>query len=102
MLGEKYASLQNVVVWVVMGSSLSTVANVIWVINRGRKWLFWRGSFIEIGCLIVFQTLFVALVGVRTTLHAAMFLLTAGAAHLVAHVYVMVFGFKYYRDPQTK
>ena len=98
ILGPKYADLDNVVGWVVLSSALSTTANVIWVMNRGRRWLFWRGSFLEISGLIVFQTAYVVMVGVRTTFSAALFMLAASGAHLVAHAYVMVYGLMKHRQ----
>jgi hypothetical protein len=71
---------------------------VLWVMNRGRKWLFWRGSFLEIGCLLVFQGLYVALFGVRSTFAIALLMLTASCAHLVAHSCVAALGFARLRD----
>lgn len=94
ILGEKYGDLEKVVGWVVLSSVVSTTANIIWVMNRGRRWLFWRGSMLEIGCLIIFQTAYVLTFGVHTTMAAALFMLAASCAHLVAHAYVMVYGFR--------
>ena len=99
VLGSKYGDLDNIIGWVVLSSSLSTVANIIWVMNRGRKWLFWRGSLLEISCLILFQTAYVVIFGVRTTYSAALFMLAASCAHLTAHTYVMVYGFSKHRYP---
>jgi hypothetical protein len=93
VLGSKYRDLDSVVPWVVMASSIGTIANVLWVLNRGRRWLFWRGSFLEIGCLIAFQTAYVVVFGVRTTISAALFMLAASFAPLIAHLYVTIYGF---------
>jgi len=93
ILGEKYADLDNVVGWVVLASTVSTIANVMWVMNRGRRWLFWRGSIIEITGLLLFQSLYVIFIGVGTIEHAAIFMLTASAAHLVAHGYIALYAF---------
>jgi hypothetical protein len=99
LLGAKYEDLNSVIGWVVLASCMSTVANVVWVMNRARRWLFWRGSFLEIACLILFQTAYVAIFGVRTTTTAALFMLAAGGAHLVTHVYVMIYGLSHHRYP---
>ena len=42
LLGAKYEDLNSVIGWVVLASCMSTVANVVWVMNRARRWLFWR------------------------------------------------------------
>jgi O-antigen/teichoic acid export membrane protein len=102
VLGSQYRDLDHVVGWVVLSSSLSTIANVIWVMNRGRRWLFWRGSLLEIGCLILFQTTYVVAFGVRTTYSAALFMLAASCAHLTAHTYIMVYGFSRHRYPSSR
>jgi len=78
---------------------MSTVANVVWVMNRARRWMFWRGSLLEIACLFVFQATYVVIFGVRTTTTAALFMLAGGAAHLVTHVYVMIYGLSHHRYP---
>ena len=93
ILGAKYQDLDAVIGWVVLASAVSSTANVMWVMNRGRRWLFWRGSLIEITCLLLFQSLYVILFGVRTTAAAAIFMLTASCAHFVAHAYVAWYGF---------
>ena len=96
ILGAKYSNLRDSIGWVVLASSVSSVANVMWVMNRGRRWLFWRGSAVEIGCLLIFQSLYVIFIGVRTIETAAMFMLSASAAHLVAHGYVAMYAFSRY------
>lgn len=102
LLGAKYQDLTAVIGWVVLASCMSTVANVVWVMNRARRWMFWRGSLLEIACLIVFQTAYVAIFGVRTTTTAALFMLAAGSAHLVTHLYVMIYGLSHHRYPPSE
>jgi hypothetical protein len=99
LLGAKYQDLNGVIGWVVLASCMSTVANVVWVMNRARRWMFWRGSLLEITCLFAFQATYVAIFGVRTTTTAALFMLAGGAAHLVTHVYVMIYGLSHHRYP---
>jgi O-antigen/teichoic acid export membrane protein len=99
LLGAKYQDLNGVVGWVVLATCMSTVANVVWVMNRARRWMFWRGSLLEITCLFAFQATYVAIFGVRTTTTAALFMLAGGAAHLVTHVYVMIYGLSHHRYP---
>lgn len=93
ILGAKYSDLGNVIGWVVLAAAISSVANVMWIMNRGRRWLFWRGSAVEIAGLLVFQSLYVIFVGVNTIETAAKFMLSAGLAHLVAHGYIALYAF---------
>ncbi len=101
ILGAKYQDLDAVIGWVVLASAVSSTANVMWVMNRGRRWLFWRGSLIEISCLLLFQSLYVIFIGVRTTSAAAIFMLTASCAHFVAHAYIAWYGFSRHNPIQA-
>jgi glycosyltransferase involved in cell wall biosynthesis len=74
--------------------------NAVWVMNRSRKWIFWRGSAVEIGLITLTQFVFVATIGVHTTRSAAMFSLVAVSASLFAQIYVMFFGFSRHRSSQ--
>lgn len=99
LLGPHYADLGAMVPWVVLAASLSTFANLLWVMNRGRRWIFWRGSILEVACLTIFQVGYVWLVGVRSLETAVLFMLCGGAANLVAHAYITLYGFATHRYP---
>jgi O-antigen/teichoic acid export membrane protein len=94
LLGESYVGLREPVFWTVLGSSMSSFAGVIWVMSRARKWIFWRGSFLEIILLFGLQALFVATVGVDSTLEAAQLMVMAGVAHVLVHSYIAWHGFR--------
>jgi hypothetical protein len=61
--------------------------------NRSRKWLFWSGSFVEIGLLVVVQIAFLVLVGIKNTREAVFLTLVASVCVLLAHIYVCILGF---------
>jgi O-antigen/teichoic acid export membrane protein len=100
ILGPKYKDLRGVVPWVVLASSVSTFANLIWVMNRSRRWLFWRGSFLEIACILASQSAFVITMGINTALKAALFSLVTALSILAAHSYVTMYGFRH--SPTSK
>lgn len=101
LLGESYAGLREPVFWTVLGSSMSSFAGVIWVMSRARRWIFWRGSFLEIFLLFGLQALFVATIGVHSTLEAAQLMVMAGAAHILVHSYIAWHGFRNAKGNQT-
>ena len=42
-LGSQYQDLSSEVGWVVLAACINYIAGVIWIMNRGRRWLFWTG-----------------------------------------------------------
>ena len=92
LIGSKYADLRNLLGWVILTSSISYVASLIWMMNRARKWVFWSGSFLEVGLLILVQIAFIVMVGIRNTRDAVFLSLAASVCVLIAHVYVAIYG----------
>jgi O-antigen/teichoic acid export membrane protein len=92
ILGSKYSQLAPVIGWVIANCCFNMIANMLWVMNRARRWLFWRGSILEITCLVLFQGIYAVSIGVDTTKKAALFMLMASAANFVAHAYIMAYG----------
>jgi O-antigen/teichoic acid export membrane protein len=92
--GSKYQQLSRVVPLTVLSSCVNAVANLIWIMNRSRRWQFWRGSALEIGLLVCCQTIFIVTLGVRTTRDAAMFSLATSITILAVHTYIMIYGFQ--------
>jgi hypothetical protein len=92
LLGSKYSELGSVVGWAMLGGALYYLATLIWVMNRSRKWVFWSGTAMEIGLILLLQILFLAFRGVRTTPDAVYFGLISAIGPLITQFYVMFLG----------
>ena len=93
MIGPKYEQLRGLIGWVVLTACINYVAGLIWIMNRSRKWLFWRGSIAEISLLAVVQIGYLLIVGVRSTRSAVMFNFASSFCYVIAHSYVAIHGF---------
>jgi O-antigen/teichoic acid export membrane protein len=93
LLGARYASLGNLVGFAVLAGSITHTAQLMWIMNRGRKWLFWSGTILEIVLLLAVQSTYLALVGIHTTRQAIFFNLVTSFCYVVCHVYVGFLGF---------
>jgi O-antigen/teichoic acid export membrane protein len=93
IIGPKYEQLRSLIGWVVLTACINYAAGLIWIMNRSRKWLFWRGTFAEISLLAVVQIGFLAIFGVRTTRAAVMFNFASSFCYVIAHSYVAIHGF---------
>ena len=93
VIGPRYADLRGLIGWVVLTACINYVAGLIWIMNRSRKWLFWRGSIAEISLLATVQIGYLLIFGVRTTRAAVMFNLASSFCYVIAHSYVAIHGF---------
>ena len=93
LLGSKYAELRSLIGWVVLTACINYIAGLIWIMNRSRKWLFWRGTIAEIGLLLLIQVGFVSIFGIHSTRNAVMFNFASSFCYVIAHTYVAVHGF---------
>ncbi len=93
VLGAKFRDLAPLLGWYVLSACLNFISGLVWIMNRARKWVFWSGSFLEIILLLAAQVTFLALVGVRTTHEAVLFMLASSGCYMVAHGYVTIRGF---------
>lgn len=93
LLGPKYGELRGLIGWVILTACINYIAGLIWIMNRSRKWLFWRGAIAEIGLLLVIQIGFVSIFGIHTTQKAVMFNFASSFCYVIAHSYVAVHGF---------
>ncbi len=93
VIGPRYEQLRGLIGWVVMTACINYVAGLIWIMNRSRKWLFWRGSIAEISLLAVVQIGYLIIFGVRTTRAAVMFNFASSFCYVLAHSYVAILGF---------
>jgi hypothetical protein len=94
LLGPKYEGVSNVIGLSVMTACVSYVANLFWLMNRARKWLFWRGTLLEIALTLTVDIVFVFTQGVRTTRNAVLFTFASALCGLCAHVYITYYGFQ--------
>jgi O-antigen/teichoic acid export membrane protein len=93
LLGPKYEELRGLIGWVVLTACINYIAGLIWIMNRSRKWVFWRGTIAEIALLLVVQVGFVVVFGVRSTRSAVMFNFASSFCYVIAHSYVAIYGF---------
>jgi O-antigen/teichoic acid export membrane protein len=93
LLGPKYGGLQGAVGWIVCGACINYIAGLMWIMNRARKWVFWRGTILEIVLLLVVQISFIVFVGVRSTQQAVLFTFVSSFCYLLAHGYIGIYGF---------
>jgi O-antigen/teichoic acid export membrane protein len=93
VLGPKYGELNSLIGWVIFTACINYVAGLIWIMNRSRKWLFWRGTIAEISLLIAIQVGFVAIFGIRTARNAVMLNFASSFCYVIAHSYVAIYGF---------
>jgi O-antigen/teichoic acid export membrane protein len=93
LLGPKYSSLGHIVGWVVLTGCFNYTANLIWIMNRARKWIFWRGTILEISMMLLVDVCFVVVFGVRDTRHAIFFTLASSVSAICTHTYIGVYGF---------
>ena len=94
ILGAKYAQLRGLIGWVVLTACINYVAGLIWIMNRSRKWIFWRGTIAEISLLAVVQIGFLLIFGVRSTRSAVLFNFASSFCYVIAHSYVAIHGFR--------
>lgn len=93
LLGPKYSELRTLIGWVVLTACINYIAGLLWIMNRSRRWVFWRGTIAEISLLIVVQIGFVVVFGVRDTRSAVMFNFASSFCYVIAHSYVAIYGF---------
>jgi hypothetical protein len=92
LLGPKYSELRGLI-GVVLTACINYIAGLIWIMNRSRKWVFWRGTIAEIALLVVVHIGFVVVFGVGSTRNAVMFKFASSFCYVIAHSYVAIYGF---------
>ena len=93
LLGPKYGQLRGLIGWVVLTACINYIAGLLWIMNRSRRWVFWRGTIAEISLLAVVQVGFLIIFGVRNTRDAVMFNFASSFCYVIAHFYVAIYGF---------
>ena len=92
LLGSRYDHLLQEVGWVVLAGALGFAGGAVWSVHAVRKWVFWRGTALYIGSVVVAQTLFVALVPLDSTLNVLLMNVVASATALLAQVPIACMG----------
>ncbi len=93
-LGPKYAALRSLMGLVILTISINYIAGLIWIMNRSRKWIFWRGTIAQIVLVAIVELGYLIVFGVRDTRDAVIFNLAASLCFLAAHVYIAIYGFR--------
>lgn len=94
LLGSHYKGLGGSVGWVILTSCITYVAGLMWMMNRARRWVFWRGTILEIVLVLAVQIGFIVLVGIRTTEDAVLFAFASSICYLAGHAYIGIYGFR--------
>lgn len=94
LIGPRYRHLTPEIGWVVLTGCFNYAANLIWIMNRSRRWVFWRGTVLEIVATSTVDVCFVAFAGVRDTRHAVLFTLASSIVALCTHSYIGYYGFR--------
>jgi O-antigen/teichoic acid export membrane protein len=92
LLGPKYQDLRSLIGWVVVTACINYIAGLMWIMNRSRKWVFWRGSVLELALVFLVQIGFLILVGVRTTREAVFFNFASSFCYIITHGYIALYG----------
>lgn len=93
LVGTKYKELESIMGVYILSLCLNCIANLMWIMNRARKWVFWSGSILEVLLLLGVQGAFLAFLGVSTTRGAVFLGLASSFCYLIAHGYVTLRGF---------
>jgi hypothetical protein len=93
LLGPNYQNLRDTIGWVVLTACINYIAGLLWIMNRSRKWVFWRGTVLEIALVLIIQIGFLVTVGVRTTCSAVFFNFASSFCYLFTHGYVALYGY---------
>tara|TARA_R110000850_G_scaffold125699_8_gene244234 strand:+ start:2276 stop:3586 length:1311 start_codon:yes stop_codon:yes gene_type:complete len=92
LLGPKYADLENAIGWMVLASCLSYLGSVMWSIHSARKWIFWWGTAVYIGLLLVTQVSSAAFLDLSSTMGVIYFGVATSMAIMVVHLCTATYG----------
>lgn len=92
ILGPNYRDLRSLIGWVILTVCINYLAGLLWIMNRSRKWIFWRGTLLEISLIFIIQIGFLILIGVRTTRDAVFFNFASSFCYIITHGYISLYG----------
>ncbi|HEV2273270.1 MAG TPA: hypothetical protein VGR96_03850 [Acidobacteriaceae bacterium] len=101
LLGPNYRQLRGLIGWVVLTACINYEAGLLWIMNRSRKWVFWRGTFLEVGLVFLVQISFLVFIGVRTTRDAVFFSFASSFCYFLAHGYIAIYGHSITTAPEA-
>jgi O-antigen/teichoic acid export membrane protein len=92
LLGPNYRGLRDLIGWVILTACINYEAGLLWIMNRSRKWVFWRGTFLEIALVFLVQIGFLLFIGVHTTRNAVFFNFASSFCYFITHGYIAIYG----------
>lgn len=92
ILGAHYRGLRGLIGWVILTVCINYLAGLLWIMNRSRRWIFWRGTVLEISLVFIIQIGFLVLIGVRTTSDAVFFNFASSFCYIITHGYIAFYG----------
>lgn len=95
VLGSKYQNLRVETGWIVVVACINYVQGVMWTIHSSRRWLYWWGTIANIMCLLITQTICVAVMDLTTTLNVIYFSLITTTVVVVVNIANGIYGFMY-------
>lgn len=95
ILGSKYQNLRLETGWIVAGACINYVNGVMWTMHSARKWIYWWGTGLYIGLLLITQLICISFMELNTTINVIYFSLITTAAVTLVHIANGVYGFIY-------
>jgi hypothetical protein len=99
ILGKNYANLKTELAWTIVSSCTGYLMTLTWTVISGRRLIYWRSTFLNIGLIVTAQIAFIVFVGVPTTLRAVQFGFVSALAGLIAQCINLTYGLK--RGPRV-
>lgn len=100
IIGPNYRDLRSLVGWVILTVCINYLAGLLWIMNRSRKWIFWRGTALELSLVFIIQIGFLVVIGVRTTTDAVFFNFASSFCYIITHAYIAFYGHSNPTSPQ--
>lgn len=94
ILGKHYGDLRLEVRWTVLSGCTSYLSALTWTVISGRRFIYWSSTFLNIGCILATQVVFLLKDSISTPLEAVKFGFASIAASLVAQIINLIFGLK--------
>jgi len=100
LLGPSYSNLGQQVGWVVLASSLSYIGGVMWTMQAARRWIFWWGTGIYIGLVVVAQIAGAIYLDLSSTSGIVLFGVVTSGAIVVVRIAIGIYGLFVYSRKQ--
>ena len=100
ILGPQYSTLRREIGWLLLGSCLSYLTSVVWIMSTARRWIYWSSSWTTIALILSTQIIFLTQLRIDSTFHAILFTAASAAAHLLSIFINAIRGF--IRGPRIK